>query len=527
MKWFFTTRTGMERRLTVLSILLTIVSLALVAQTTQKETLTKEQEDEQFYRFIDVAGEVYKSIQRQYVDEVASRKVLEGAIRGMFLVLDEHSQYLDADTLAQLEKDTEGEFSGIGIHITLRQGVLTVIAPIPGGPSARLGIQPWDRIIEIEGKSTEGITLQEAVRKLTGPPGTKVRIKIYRSGDSEPLEYTITRQTIKIESVYTRMLDKNIGYLRVAKFSDSTSADLRRAFNDLTEKGMKGLVFDLRFNTGGLLREAIEVSELFVPKGELIVSTKGRLPNQNRKYFSQKEPVIKIPVFVLVNEGTASASEIVAGAIQDHRLGVVIGPEIEGQSKNTFGKGSVQTIAELQHSIAADENGNLLPNAMRITTARYYTPNGRSIHNVGIIPDITTPIPRDFQANLLRHGMIGDPSQIEPGRENPELIEEELLEEPTSTPEPEQNTTEDDGESAPTATPTPDPNFYRKALPKPSDKAPGKTEEFRDIMLDQAVREMKVHLIIQGAQSRLGGRTLADKSAEKEPTAQRGTLTIP
>jgi hypothetical protein len=259
----------------------------------------------------------------------------------------------------------------------------------------------------------------------------------------------------------------------------------------------------------------------------LIVSTKGRLPNQNRKYFSQKEPVIKIPVFVLVNEGTASASEIVAGAIQDHRLGVVIGPEIEGQSKNTFGKGSVQTIAELQHSIAADENGNLLPNAMRITTARYYTPNGRSIHNVGIIPDITTPIPRDFQANLLRHGMIGDPSQIEPGRENPELIEEELLEEPTSTPEPEQNTTEDDGESAPTATPTPDPNFYRKALPKPSDKAPGKTEEFRDIMLDQAVREMKVHLIIQGAQSRLGGRTLADKSAEKEPTAQRGTLTIP
>lgn len=527
MKLFFTSPAHFQRRLTILSVLLTIVSLALVAQTTQKETLTKEQEDEQFYRFIDVAGEVYKSIQRQYVDEVASRKVLEGAIRGMFLVLDEHSQYLDADTLSQLEKDTEGEFSGIGIHITLRQGILTVIAPIPGGPSARLGIQPWDRIIEIEGKSTEGITLQEAVRKLTGPPGTKVQIKIYRSGDMDPVEYTITRQTIKIESVYSKMLDKNVGYIRLAKFSDSTSADLRRVINDLTENGMKGLIFDLRFNTGGLLREAIEVSEFFVPKGELIVSTKGRLANQNRKYLSQKEPIIKMPVFVLVNEGTASASEIVAGAIQDHRLGVVIGPEVEGQSKNTFGKGSVQTIAELQHTIAVDENGNPMPNAMRITTARYYTPNGRSIHHVGIIPDITTPVPKDFQANLLRHGMIGDPSQIEPGRENPDLMEEELLEQPTPTPTSEPSDANEDAEPTPEVTPTPDPDFYRKALPKPSEKDPGKTAEFRDIMLDQAVREMKVHLIIQGAQSRLGGRFVADKSSETDTAAQHRSAPVP
>lgn len=525
MKWFFTKHIHFERRLTILSVLLTIVSLALVAQTTQKSTLTKEQEDEQFYRFIDVAGEVYKNIQRQYVDEVASRKVLEGAIRGMLLVLDEHSQYLDSDTLAQLEKDTEGEFSGIGIHITLRQGVLTVIAPIPGGPSARLGIQPWDRIIEIEGKSTEAITLQEAVRKLTGPPGTKVTIKIYRSGESDPLEYTITRQTIKIESVYSRMLDANVGYLRVAKFSDSTSADLRRAYNDLLEKGMKGLVFDLRFNTGGLLREAIEVSELFVPKGELIVSTKGRLANQNRKYLSQKEPIIKIPVFVLVNEGTASASEIVAGAIQDHRLGVVIGPEIEGQSKNTFGKGSVQTIAELQHSIAMDENGNPLPNALRITTARYYTPKGRSIHNVGIIPDITTPVSKDFQANLLRHGMIGDPSQIEPGRENPDLVEDEPIEQPPPAPNPDDM--DEDATPNPEITPTPDPDFYLKAIRRTPGKSSEKTEPFRDIMLDQAVREMKVHLIIQGAQSRLGGSFIAENSSENDATAQRRPITLP
>jgi len=517
MKRFYHNRSPLERRLMIVTAILAVLSLALAAQTAEEKESSKLSSDEQFYRFIDVASEVYQDIQANYVDEVPPRKVLEGALRGMFLVLDEHSQYLDSDTLSQLEKDTEGEFSGIGIHITLRQGVLTVIAPIPGSPAARVGLQPWDRIIEIEGESTEGITLQEAVRKLTGPQGTKVNIEIYREGEPEPLPFTITRQTIKIDSVHSRLFENGIGYIRLAKFSDETSADLRKAIAELQEKGMKALVFDLRFNTGGLLREAIEVSELFVPKGGMIVSTKGRMPSQNREYVSKKDPLINVPVFVLVNEGTASASEIVAGAIQDHHLGVVIGPEVAGEIRNTFGKGSVQTIGELKHAMALDDDGNALPNAFRLTTAKYYTPSGRSIHHKGIEPDIAIAIPKGFQSDLIRHGMIGDPSQIEPGStEEPGTVER-------ATPEPESTPTtspivipEDEpppppneirieypeGES-PTQegpTPTPDPDFYKKAVnnrPTPTD-AP--KDDFHDIMLEEALRQMKVYLILQQAQ---------------------------
>lgn len=516
MKKTFCIRSPRERRLLILSAILAIVSLALVAQTAEKKEESKLSKDEMFYRFIDVASEVYQDIEANYVEEIAPRKVLEGALRGMFLVLDEHSQYMDSDTLSQLEKDTEGEFSGIGIHIALRQGVLTVVAPIPGSPAARVGLQPWDRIIEIEGESTESITLQEAVKKLTGPPGTKVSIKIYREGEAEPLPFTISRQTIKIDSVHSRLFEEGIGYVRLAKFSDETSADMRKAITDLTEQGMKALILDMRFNTGGLLREAIAVSELFVPKGELIVSTKGRMPSQNRQSLSEKDPIVNMPVFVLVNEGTASASEIVSGAIQDHHLGVIIGPEVEGKVRNTFGKGSVQTIGELKHSLAVDESGNPLPNAFRLTTAKYYTPSGRSIHHKGIAPDIAIAVPKGFQGDLMRHGMIGDPSQIEPGTATEDGDTGETGTVERQTPEPEESPAEPrilipepdsdaDPENGPT--PTPDPDFYKKSKPSSPDAgaADKVKDSFRDIMLEEAIRQMKVYMILQQAQNHREG----------------------
>ena len=499
----------------IIFLLIAFCSVGFIAEAASQ---TSEKENGDFFRFVDVANEVYRDIQTQYVDEVDSRKLLEGAIRGMFLVLDEHSQYLDADTLTQLQKDTEGEFSGIGIHITLRQGVLTVIAPIPGTPAARNGIQPWDRIIQIEDESTEGITLQEAVKKLTGPQGTQVSIEIYRKGEPETLKLTLTRQTIKIRSVHHRMFEEGIGYIRLAKFSEGVADEIRVHLSKFKEQGLNALILDLRFNTGGLLREAIEVSELFIPRGEMIVSTKGRLANQNREYVSKKQPVVDTPVFVLVNEGTASASEIVAGAIQDHHLGVVFGPEVDGKKKNTFGKGSVQTIGDLRYSIGVDDQGNPLPNALRLTTAKYYTPSGKSIHHVGIEPNLGIPVPKDYQAKLLTRGMIGDPTTVEPGAEKndqrPSNADPEGRENGTQT-QPETQSQDGDspnaGEDGAETTP-----FYMKSQKKKDSVENAQKEPFDDIMLNYALNEMKVYLILQKAQNRLGKTSPATSHARAD-----------
>lgn len=453
--------------------------------------------DEQFLRFVDVAAEIYNEIQGKYVDEVKARDVLEGALAGMFSRLDEHSQYMDPAMLESLNKDTGGEFSGIGIHITLRQGLLTVIAPIPGSPSARLGIAPWDRIIEIDGETTEGMSLHDAVSKLTGPSGTQVTVKIFREGESEPLDFQITRATIKIDSVHYKMLEDNIGYLRIARFSENTTADMRRGLLDMKNQGMRGLILDLRFNSGGLLREAIEVSNLFVPKHELIVSTKGRLRSHSNEYRAKNDPLITdMPIFVLVNEGSASASEIVAGALQDHHLAVILGPA----GKNTFGKGSVQTIEPLRNAMVDDEHGNPKDSAIRITTARYYTPSGRTIHQVGITPDVGIPLPKNHERDLIRHGLYGD-TTIPLTKEEEEArrrIEEqraraaEQSDEPTEStpvlqlprPEAAPPTEQEGGTSEP---------FYARAQ-RPEFV---ENDTFRDVMLDEAIKQLKIFLILE------------------------------
>lgn len=395
-------RLSNEKKLFYFAVLLIVSSFFMMGQVSKS---FKKADDDQFWEFAAMFNEVYKEVKDRYVDPVDSKKLFEGALQGMFLTLDPHSQYMDPDSYSQLEKDTEGAFSGVGIHITLRDGVLTVIAPMPGSPAAKAGVRPWDRILEIEGKKTEGISLIEAVKKLTGPTGTTVNITVYREGETEMLHFTLVRKNIKVESIYSRMLEHNIGYARIARFSDNTARDLRRAIEGFKEKNAKGVIVDLRYNTGGLLKEAVETSNLFVGRGKLIVSTKGRIKSQNQEFRATSDPVTDLPLLVLINNSSASASEIFAGAMKDLGRGTIVG--IKGQ--RSFGKGSVQTIEQLTHSFEKDDNGNYRPAAIRLTTAKYYTPSGVSIDKIGVTPDIALEMPKGQFADLLKHGLYGDP----------------------------------------------------------------------------------------------------------------------
>ncbi|NUP89489.1 MAG: S41 family peptidase [Candidatus Sumerlaeia bacterium] len=467
--------------------------------------------DEEFFRAAETFSEVFHAIREKYVEEIDTQTLMEAAINGMFSALDPHSQFMPADVFDQLEQSTQGEFYGIGIHITIRDGLLTVIAPIPGTPSAELGIQPWDRIIEIDGESTQGMPLPDAVRRLKGPRGTQVTVRIFRASedpdvDDQILDFTITRDEVEIESVFSRMLDGDIGYIRLAQFSQDSAADVRRAVGELREQGAKGFILDLRFNSGGLLQGAIEVSEVFVPRQSLIVSTDGRLPNQNRRYFSESAPETDLPLMVLINRGSASASEIVAGCMQDHRRGIIVGPE----GDHSFGKASVQTIEEIRHTLDTDENGNPRRSAIRLTTAHYLTPNGRQIHETGIEPDIGVPLPRGHEGELLRRGLLGDPNTIEPEDHRRavlsrigEYVSPEIgLDEGEVAPEevsPEERAIEPLGRLL---MEDEQGNSVRElSIDDLAGEGRGSGEEFHDILLDEASRYLRVHLLIGGERS--------------------------
>jgi carboxyl-terminal processing protease len=269
--------------------------------------------------------------------------------------------------------DTQGRFGGLGIEITVKNGVLTVVSPIEDTPAFKAGIKPGDMIFKIEDEFTKDMTLVDAVKKMRGPKGTKVRISVKREGVPELIDYTLERDTIRVQSVRSRVLDEGYVYVRLAQFQERSDRDLQRALEKLAgeKSGLKGLVLDLRNNPGGLLTQAVRVADLFLDSG-MIVYTEGRIESQRQKFFAQKDGSwLDFPVVVLVNGGSASASEIVAGALQDHKRAVVLGTK-------TFGKGSVQTILPLDDS-----------SALRLTTARYFTPKGRSIQATGIVPDIT------------------------------------------------------------------------------------------------------------------------------------------
>jgi carboxyl-terminal processing protease len=326
----------------------------------------------QDYESLEAFTNILSIVKKNYVEDVNTKSLVGGAINGMLSSLDPHSAYLTPDLYKELQMDTQGRFGGLGIEITIRGGILTVVSPIEDTPAAKAGVKPGDQIFKIEDEFTKDMTLVDAVKKMRGPKGTKITISVRREGVADLINFTLMRDTIRVQSVRSRNLEEGYGYIRLAQFQERSDRDLHRAVEKLAAEkaGLKGLVLDLRNNPGGLLTQAVRIADLFLDSG-MIVYTEGRIESQKQKYFAQKEGSwLDFPVVVLVNGGSASASEIVAGALQDHKRAVVLGTK-------TFGKGSVQTILPLDDS-----------SALRLTTARYFTPKGRSIQAMGIVPDI-------------------------------------------------------------------------------------------------------------------------------------------
>lgn len=322
------------------------------------------------YEELKTFAEVLSQIQKHYVEEVKVKSLVQGAMRGMLSTLDPHSAYMTPEMYKEIQVETKGEFGGVGIQIGVKDNRLTVIAPIEGTPAYKAGIKAGDFIVKVDDESTKDMTLLDAVQRMRGLKGTKVTLTVQREGTLDPLVFTLVRDTIKIESVRFKAIENTIGYIRLTQFQESSARDLSKALKQFQEQKLQALVLDLRNNPGGLLTAAVEVSEQFIGGGKLIVYIKGRDGRKDEYFSKAKEPLADYPMIVLVNEGSASASEIVAGALQDWGRAVVLGV-------TTFGKGSVQTILPL-----SDGSG------LRLTTAKYYTPKGRSIQSTGITPDI-------------------------------------------------------------------------------------------------------------------------------------------
>ena len=345
--------------------------------------------DRSTYEDLEAFTSVLAIVQKNYVEQVETQSLIEGAINGMLGALDPHSAYLTPDSYKELQVDTEGSFGGLGIEITIRDGILTVVSPIEDTPAYRAGVLAGDQIVKINGELTKDMSLIQAVKKMRGKKGTEITISVRREDVPRLIDVSIIREVIKIQSVKSKTLEKNYGYVRVTQFQDRTSNDLDNALKKLGQENgkLEGVVLDLRNNPGGLLSQAVKVSDLFLDTG-MIVYTKGRLESQKQKYFAHPGGYTDVPLVVLVNSGSASASEIVAGAVQDHGRAVVLGTK-------TFGKGSVQTILPVDGGAA-----------LRLTTAMYFTPNGRSIQVTGIAPDIELEnLPDALAAVRRRHGI--------------------------------------------------------------------------------------------------------------------------
>lgn len=316
--------------------------------------------------------EIFDRIKKAYVEEVDDKTILENAIQGMLTGLDPHSDYLKKEAFDDLQMNTTGEFGGLGIEVEMENGFVKVVTPIDDTPAIKAGIEPQDLIIKIDDTPVKGLNLQEAVEMMRGDPGTRIRLTIVRKGQVAPLETELVRDIIKVKSVKSRILEDGYGYIRITQFQIKTGEDLVNAINKFREGGkpLKGLVLDLRNNPGGVLSGAVEVSDAFLKTGT-IVYTKGRLTDSDLIYeATEEDPSQDVPTVVLINGGSASASEIVAGALQDHKRAVIMGT-------TSFGKGSVQTVLPLNNE-----------RALKLTTALYYTPNGRSIQAEGIAPDL-------------------------------------------------------------------------------------------------------------------------------------------
>jgi len=372
----------------------------------------KVETDDGVYQQLELFTDALSIIQDDYVEQPEAKQLVYGALKGMLQTLDPYSQFLDPDSYNELKIDTEGQFGGLGIEITIKDDLLTIISPIDDTPAYKAGLKPGDRIVKIDGQLTRGITLLDAVKKLRGKSGTSVGLTVLREGENELKDFTLTRDIIKIQSIReAKVMDDHIGYVRVSDFRENTSKDLESALEKLKSQKIDGIILDLRNNPGGLLDVSVTVSELFLNRQQLVVSTKGRLRSQNLEFRSRRDGIAReLPMVVMVNEGSASASEIVAGAMQDHRRAIILGTK-------SHGKASVQTIFPLKDG-----------SALRLTTSKYFTPAGRMIHGQGIMPDVVVPFEepskdkkeKDDKAEKL-FNTIEHPEQKDAKKEEPPL----------------------------------------------------------------------------------------------------------
>ena len=371
--------------------------------------------------------EVYSRIKSDYVEAVEDKKLLEEAIQGMLAGLDPHSSYLDLESFKDVLVETEGQFGGLGIEVTMENGFVKVVSPIEDTPASAAGLKPGDLIIRLDEKAVKGMALTEAVRLMRGKPGTDIVLTVAREGAAKPLKFTVTRAIIKIQSVKQRLLEPGYGYVRVTQFQSGTPKALNAAIKKLEDENkgrLKGMLLDLRNNPGGVLNAAVGVTDAFLDKG-LIVYTEGRVPDSKLKFSASAGDLIDgAPMVVLVNSGSASASEIVAGALQDHKRAIVMGTK-------TFGKGSVQTIVPVSNGAA-----------LKLTTARYYTPDGRSIQAAGIIPDIIAEeakITRSEAAERLREADLARHLENPNGEESKPIVMPKAEPGATTPPTPEED----------------------------------------------------------------------------------------
>lgn len=353
----------------VFSIFFSYTTVANAAKDSKKEVVENEADT---YEMLNLFGEVLERAKMSYVEEVSDKKLIEAAINGMLVALDPHSSYLDDQSFKYMNEQTKGKFGGLGIEVTMEQGLVMVVSPIDDTPAYKAGLKPGDFITHIDGEQVMGMSLNDAVDKMRGKVGTKVKLTIRRI-NQKPFDVKITREEIKIRSVKSELKSGDVAYIRISSFTEDTDQTIEKSLKKLQKESknkLKGVVLDVRNNPGGLLDQAVNVSDLFLDKGE-IVSTRSRNPEDTVKYTAKSGDIAKgLPIVVLINDGSASASEIVAGALQDHKRAIILG-------EKSFGKGSVQTVVPL---------GN--HGAMRLTTARYYTPSGRSIQAKGIEPDV-------------------------------------------------------------------------------------------------------------------------------------------
>ena len=351
-------------------VVLSFTTLAISAH--EKAKPSKKDSKESLYTQVELFSDAVSLIRSEYVDEVDSKKLIYGAMRGMLESLDDFSEFMEPDEYNEIKIETKGEFGGIGVEISARSGILTIVAPIAGTPAESVGLKSGDKILRIDGTVTKGMDMNDAVKKMRGKPGSAVTLTIWREKDDKIFDVSVKRAIIKIKSIKkAEFAEDKIGYIKLVEFQENTPKDLEEALKKLESQGMEGLILDLRNNPGGLLEVSIDVSEKFLPKDQVIVSIKSRNPANNSVFKSSgRSTHPNYPLVLLVNEGSASASEIVSGAIQDNKRGIIVG-------KKTFGKASVQTVVALKDG-----------SAVRLTTAYYLTPSGKIIKNEGIAPDI-------------------------------------------------------------------------------------------------------------------------------------------